>query len=80
MHLVASLSSYVGEGQCRATARVQRRLSGAKTAEVEATSFLFVTAATDSGPTINGRLLADSTIIHAGLRSLQLRVVHKRHS
>ena len=70
MHYV---SSYVGEGQCRATARVQRRLLSANTAQVEecTVTFLFVTAATDRPSTAG----CSQTSGHAELRSLQVGAV-----
>ena len=70
MHLVGSL---VGEGQYRATARVQHRLPGAKTAQVEArtaTYFLLVSAAMDQSTTASCSQTVQ--IMASGLRSLQV--------
>ena len=66
MHYV---SSYVGEGQCRATARVQRRLLSAN--EECTVTFLCVMAATDRPSTAG----CSQTSGHAELRSLQVGAV-----
>ena len=71
----------VGEGQCCATycqieCSIGNRNGDGSNLSTHGT--LLLVCHSSYGPTINGRLLTDHTkFAHAGLRFLQVRVVHK---